>query len=231
MRWLRAERIPLALAAAFIAACSVITAWNLTVAAAFPRLVIRNLNLLYGLMEETPASFSVASLVRGEDQTNFSRRIGATLPIYAPAVRVRNQIEYSVFSLPNAPSVVFGRDKRLYERAYIDEYCGRTGEVKAQALADWADKIRDIQDYATSHGKAFVYLITPSKAAVYPEYFPDNHVCPALSRGTTNKLPHYHDALNARRVHYIDGANLMTAERESHGIELFPRGGTHWNAL
>lgn len=90
MRRLLPERIPLALSAAFIAACSVITAWNLTVAAAFPRLVIRNWNQLYGLIEETPASFSVASFVRGEDQTNFSRRLGAALPIYAPAVRIRN---------------------------------------------------------------------------------------------------------------------------------------------
>ena len=96
MRRLLPERIPLALSAAFIAACSVITAWNLTVAAAFPRLVIRNWNQLYGLIEETPASFSVASFVRGEDQTNFSRRLGAALPIYAPAVRIRNQIEFSV---------------------------------------------------------------------------------------------------------------------------------------
>ena len=110
MRWLRAERIPLALAAAFIAVCSIITAWNLTVAAAFPRLAIRNWNLLYGLIEEPPAPFSVATFVRGEDQTNFSRRLGAMLPIYAPAVRIRNQVEYSIFGLPNAPSVVSGRD-------------------------------------------------------------------------------------------------------------------------
>lgn len=231
MRRLRPERIPLALSAAFIAACSVITAWNLTIAAAFPRLVIRNWNQLYGLIEETPASFSVASFVRGEDQTNFSRRLGAALPIYAPAVRIRNQIEFSVFGVANAPSVIFGRDKHLYERAYIDEYCGRAGEANAQVLADWAEKIRDIQDYATLHGKAFVYLITPSKAAVYPEYLPDNLVCPALLQGSTNKLPPYRDALGTRRVPYIDGATLMAAERGRHGIELFPRGGTHWNAL
>src|SRR5947209_3074788 len=198
MRWLRADRIPLALAAAFVAVCSIVTAWNLTVATAFPRLVIRNWNLLYGLVDEAPAPFSVASFVRGEDQTNFSRRLGATLPIYAPAVRIRNQIEYSVFGLPNAPSVIFGRDKHLYERAYIDEYCGRSGRTKAEALADWADKIGDIQDYAKSHGKAFVYLITPSKAAIYPDYLPENLICPALSQGTTNKLAPYRAALNGR---------------------------------
>jgi alginate O-acetyltransferase complex protein AlgJ len=228
---LRPDRIPLALAAVFVAACSLVAVWNLTVAAAFPRLVIRNWNPLFGVMEDTPAPLSVASFVRGEGQINFSRRLGATLPVYAPAVRLRNQIEYSVFGLPNAPSVVFGRDKRLYERAYIVEYCGRSGGANARALADWADKIRDIQDYALSHGKAFVYLITPSKAAVYPEYLPDNVVCPALLRGSTTKLPPYRDALDTRRVHYVDGATLMAAERGRHPIELFARGGTHWNEL
>jgi alginate O-acetyltransferase complex protein AlgJ len=230
-RRVRPERIPLALAAAFVAVCSVVTVWNLTVAAAFPRLVVRNWSPLYGLIEEAPTSFSVASFVRGEDQTKFSRRLGATLPIYAPAVRIRNQIEYSVFGVPNAPSVVFGRDKHLYQRTYIDEYCGRAGEANGQAIADWAEKIKDIQDYATLHGKAFAYLITPSKAAAYPEYLPDNVFCPALLRGSTNKLPPYRDALETRRVRYIDGATLMATERGRHGIEVFPAGGTHWNAL
>jgi hypothetical protein len=49
---------------------------------------------------------------------------------------------------PNAPSVIFGRDKHLYERAYIDEYCGRRRRGECPVLADWAEKIRDIQDYA-----------------------------------------------------------------------------------
>jgi hypothetical protein len=231
MRRLRPERIPLALAAAFVAVCSVITVWNLTVASAFPRLVVRNWSPLYGLVEEAPTSFSLASFVRGEDQTSFSRRLGATLPFYAPAVRIRNQMEYSVFGVSNAPSVIFGRDKRLYQRAYIDEYCGRAGEANAQVIADWAEKIRDIQNYATSHGKTFVYLITPSKAAVYPEHLPDNLMCPALLRGSTNKLPPYRNALDQRHVPYVDGATVMVTERARHGIELFPAGGTHWNAL
>jgi alginate O-acetyltransferase complex protein AlgJ len=231
MRRLRFDRIPLVLAATFVAVCTVITVWNLSVAAVFPRIAIRNWNQLYGLAEQKPPAFNLANFLAGDLQTGFSRQIGATLPIYAPAVRVRNQVEYSIFDLPNAPSVAFGRDKRLYEWAYINEYCGRNGETNARTLAEWADKINDIQDYATSHGKAFVYLITPSKAAVYPEHLPDNHLCPAVLRGTTNKLPPYDRALDERRIHYIEGANLMAAERDRHEIELFPRGGTHWNAL
>jgi hypothetical protein len=228
---LQLARIPLGVAAAFVAGCCVVTVWNLTVAAIFPRLVIRNWNQLYGLIEERAPPFTLNNFVSGDIQAAFSRQIGATLPIYAPAVRVRNQLQYSLFGLVNAPSVMFGRDKRLYERAYIDEYCKRTDRVNAPTVAAWADDIKDIQDYAALHGKAFIYLITPSKAAIYPEYLPESHACPSVSRTTTTKLPPYERALDERGVHYLDGSSLMAAERERQGITLFPRGGTHWNAL
>ncbi|MBV8850431.1 MAG: alginate O-acetyltransferase, partial [Methylobacteriaceae bacterium] len=101
------------------------TVWNLTVAAMFPRLIIRNWNQLYGLVEETSPPPTLSNFVSGDVQAAVSRQIGAALPIYAPAVRTRNQIEYSLFGLVSTPAVVFGREKRLYERAYIDEYCKR----------------------------------------------------------------------------------------------------------
>jgi hypothetical protein len=231
MRRLRPDRIPLALAATFVAVCFVVTLWNLSVAAISPRLSIRNWTQLYGLTEATQPPFNMTNFLTGDVQTALSRRIAAALPIYAPAIRVRNQIEYSLFGLSHAPSIVFGRDKRLYESAYVNEYCGRKGETNAKALAAWADKIKDIQDYATSRGKAFVYLITPSKAAIYPEYLPETEVCPAVARGMVAKLPPYDRALDERGVRRLDASSLIAGERERHGISLFPRGGTHWNAL
>jgi alginate O-acetyltransferase complex protein AlgJ len=231
MRRPRPRQIPLAIAAAFVAVCSVVTAWNLSVAAVFPRLSTPNWNQLFGATEEKSVPISVASFLRGEDQTALSLRLGATLPIYAPAIRVRNQIQYSLFGIPNAPSVAFGREKWLYEWPYITEYCARNGETNAKRLADWAEKIRDIQDYATSHEKAFVYLITPSKAAIYPEDLPQSHPCPSVLRGTTDKLTSYRHVLDEWHIRYVDGAGLMAAERGRHEIELFPRGGIHWNAL
>src|SRR3954452_3148074 len=105
------DRIPLALAAAFVALCSVITIWNVSVAAAFPRLAIRNWGQLYGLLEEKLPTPTLSKLLSGDVQAAFSRQIGIALPIYASAVRTRNQIDYSLFGLTNAPSIVFGRDK------------------------------------------------------------------------------------------------------------------------
>ena len=155
MHRLHLARIPLVLGAAFVAACFVVTVWNLSVAAVFPRLAIRNWTQLYGLSEEKPPSLSLATFLSGDVQTALSRKIGTSLPIYAPAVRLKNQIEYSIFGLPNAPSIAFGRDKHLYEWPYINEYCGRTGKADPAA---WGDKIKDIQNYAAAHGKAFAYV-------------------------------------------------------------------------
>jgi hypothetical protein len=182
------------------------------------------------MTQEAPAPVTLASIMSGEAQTAFSRRLGTSLLMYPAAVRAKNQIEYSLFDVSGAPGIAFGRDRRLYEWAYVDEYCARSGTPDARTLADWADRIRDIQDYAASHGKAFLYVITPSKAAVYPEYLPDRP-CASRLRGTTTKLPAYERVLEERAIHYLDGSRLLTGERAHQAIELFPRGGTHWNAL
>jgi hypothetical protein len=216
MRRLSCERIPLAFAVAFVAACFVVTVWNFSVAALFPRLSVRNWNPIYGLAEETSPGFTLANFLSGDLQAAFSRRIGTSLPIYAPAIRLRNQIEYSIFGLPNAPSIAFGRDKRLYEWAYITEYCGRSGEENPAEVGRWADKIKDIQDYATSQGKTFVYLITPSKAATYPQYLPDAHPCPAASRGRSRSFLHTNERLMSAasttstvRASWLPNASVM----------------------
>ncbi|GAC1340165.1 MAG: hypothetical protein NVSMB26_28190 [Beijerinckiaceae bacterium] len=228
---LRAKNIPLMFAAGFIAAMFGITVWNLSVAAVVPRLAVRNWNMLFGAVQEKPVPITLAAILSGEAQTALSRRIGTALPIYAPAVRLKNQIEYTLFDVPGAPSIAFGREKRLYEWAYITEYCERGQTVDANALAAWADKVKDIQDYAVSHDKAFLYLITPSKVAIYPEYLPDTYLCASRAKGTTIKLPAFDRALDERGIHYLDGSRLMAAERSRQKIDLFPRGGTHWNAL
>lgn len=227
---LRPDRIPLALAAIFVAVCMVITIWNQSVGVIFPRISIRAADQLFGIAPEPPPPLTLAAVLSGEAQNAFSRRIGTSLPMYPTAVRIKNQIAYSLFDVPAVASIAFGREKHLYEWVYVHEYCGRKGNVDASSVARWADKIKDIQDYAASHGKAFIYLLTPSKAAIYPEYLPDT-LCPARLQETVSKLPPYDRALEERGVHYLDGSRLLAGAREREAIELFPRGGTHWNAL
>jgi alginate O-acetyltransferase complex protein AlgJ len=113
----------------------------------------------------------------------------------------------------------------------VDEFCGRKGAFDFARINVWADSIREIALAIEARGKKFVYLVSPSKAAQYPQYLPQGLKCPALTNGAGEKLAPFRAALEAHHIRYVDGAGLIGAERGHYPIELFPRGGTHWNLL
>ena len=80
-------------------------------------------------------------------------------------------------------------------------------------------------------GKPFVYVITPSKVAQYPQFIPDGYKCPAGYADKGSKLDGVgrradpsRGALRGRRV-------AVAGRPREYGIDMFPRGGIHWNKL
>ena len=45
------------------------------------------------------------------------------------------------------------------------------------------------------------------------------------------KLPYYVRSLDQRQIRFLDGSGVVASQRKTQKITLFPRGGTHWNAL
>lgn len=149
---------------------------------------------------------------------------------FPESVRAKNQLLYSLFRASGAPNILIGRDDQLYERNYVDAYCA-IGAVDEARIDAWAKHVKAIEDSIEARGASFVYLISPSKAARLSEYLPTSLVCPARERPDLDKLASYRAALDAWRVAYVDGARLMGEKKRDFDIDLFPRGGTHWNLL
>ncbi|HYA81390.1 MAG TPA: alginate O-acetyltransferase, partial [Methylocystis sp.] len=120
-------------------------------------------------------------------------------------------------------------DSKSIERAYREKPASTFSQ---RALDAWPEKIAAISARASELGKGFVYLFSPSKAAHAPEYIPLNRRCPALGADSAQqKLAPYRDALAARGVPYLDAARLLREASAIYPIDLFPRGGIHWNLL
>ncbi|MEK4034790.1 alginate O-acetyltransferase [Methylocystis sp. IM3] len=230
-RLLYVQRLPILGCAGFLFALLLVNAWNLAVSTDWPKLRIRSSQPLWGVVPPQPAPWSVSAFLAGETQKAVSSSVGQLQPVFPLAVRIRNQFLFSVLGVSGAPDIVIGRERHLFEKYYIDEFCARGAAPDPAAVDAWASRIRGIQDAAGAKGKAFVYLISPSKAPLYSRYLPEKISCPALARGSTDKLAPYLAALDARGVAYIDGASLSRAAAPDYAIDLFPPGGTHWNVL
>ncbi|PPD43275.1 MAG: alginate O-acetyltransferase [Methylocystis sp.] len=224
-------RLPIFACAALIAALFAANLWNFAVGSEWPKLRIRSAEPLWGVPGPRPVPWTLDDFLSGETQKAFSTGVGQSMPVFPIAVRAKNQFLYSVFSASGAPDIVVGKERQLFENFYVQEFCARGGVSDPKAIDEWAGRVRDIQTAVEAKGKRFVYLISPSKAARYSRYLPAYAPCPSVRTGTTEKLAPYRAALDSRGVTYVDGASLISAAMPEYSINLFPRGGTHWNYL
>lgn len=225
------QRLPIFACAGFLGLMLLVNVWNFLVSDSWPKLRIRSADPLWGVGAQAPPPTGVDAFVSGAAQKAISTGFAQRQPVFPISVRARNQFLYSAFDMSGAPSIVVGKDAQLYEKLYIREFCARGAAPDPARLDAWASSLADIQQRVEARGKRFLFLITPSKAARLSAYLPADLVCPALVRGRTEKLASYRAALDARGVRYLDAATLMTASAPQFSIDLFPRGGTHWNLL
>lgn len=224
------QRLPILGCAGFLGVMLLINIWNAAVSGAWPKLRIRSAEPLWGVTAPKTAQWSLDAFLSGETQKAVSARVGQMQPVFPISVRIRNQFLYSLFGVSGAPDLLVGRERTLFEKSYVNEFCARGAVPDPSLVEEWASRLRAIQDSVEAQGKRFVYLISPSKAARNSDLLPTTLACPARET-KFDKLAPYRAALDAHGVGYVDGATLMSQRASDYPIRLFPRGGTHWNYL
>jgi len=145
------------------------------------------------------------------------------------AVRTENQINFSVFdelTRNRSKDIVLGQDDWLYERYYIDSYLGKD-LAPLSFHQQFARDLRDLQDELSNRQIAFVLIISPSKAAVYPEHLPRG-MAPDIPPLTNHQQ--LTPLLQRAQVNLIDAATKFRGDKAAHPeLLLFPQGGTHWD--
>ncbi len=174
---------------------------------------------------------TIGSFVDGRFQADYARQIGPRVPIFEFAVRLRNQLEYSVLGISANPGIVVGADDNLIERVYIDDYCGRNLAQFLPGAREWAAHVRDMQDVVERRGQTFLYVVTPSKVGQYPAVLPSSMPCPAMAHDKAEWVPAWVALLQAAGVHVVDTTAVVWAAHGRYPFHLWPQDGTHWNAV
>ncbi len=230
-RWFNPFHIPVTIGAVLLLVPWFYLGWNTTVGELIPQLRFRTKNTIAGLVDDAAPSLTWHAVRTGAFQRTLSREIGILSPLFKPAIHWKNQIYYTLLGTSGNERVVIGRHRELLEIAYLNEYCARdlaTFRPKAEA---WVGQLRAMQDFFEAKGKAFLYVITPSKVAQNPQYLPSGYKCPGNAEDRGRKLEIYDAMLRQHGIRYVDGASPLAAARQKYGIDMFPRGGVHWNSL
>ena len=145
-------------------------------------------------------------------------------------VRSFNEALYRAFaaSYMNNRTLVFGHKQTLFEKLYVDAYCGLRSENDRTPTSAFARRLRAAQDWFVSRGQHLIYALAVAKTTWFPERIGSAFRCPPEQRD--RNYPAAISALTAAGVTFVDGRAVLEAAR-SRGLDLFPRNGTHWNAL
>lgn len=176
-------------------------------------------------------AWSWDSFVHGRVQATASRTVGQALPLFALAVRLRNQVEWTLLHTAATTGLMLGRNGMLVEMGYATEYCSRNVAASRQAAVEWAGRIRQMQDITERRGHAFLYVLTPSKVAQYPELLPASFTCPASAADRVGLVPAWLAILHDAGVHVADTTAPVMVAHADYPFRLFAPSGAHWNSV
>lgn len=170
-------------------------------------------------------TFSWGELQAGTYQDKLETYLGDRLGLRELAIRVRNQLAFSLFHEVHVNDVVLGQRDVLYQggpsEAYVShDYLGE------EAIAEHARRVRNVQDSLARHGTQLLYVLAPGKPGYQPEDLPAQ--VQAMATGITN-YSGFARALPQAGVHVLDAAALFRQWKPHAAHPLFPRGGTHWS--
>jgi hypothetical protein len=191
---------------------------------------IQDLELAGVEVKEYFPHLSLKSIWTGEFQTRVDKWISANLGLRAAFVRLDNQLNLSLFreiSSKYESRIILGSHKWLYEKAYVDSFNNRH-VIPQQDLEDTVRSLKNLQRLLELNGVHFLFLITPSKATLYPEYIRREYVVPCNLRKASNYdriLP----LLRKHAVRYLDGRQYFLELKRRSPYPLYPQSGTHWS--
>ncbi len=189
-------------------------------------------HVLWGMTTQaTVTPLSARDWLDGTFQDTATQWVNANFGLRHYFIGAANQIDYSVFHMSrmNNNTIVVGKNNVLYERPYIDDYCHLKPLYPLNQMQAQIEQVAELRRRLNRRGIAFVVLITPDKAASYPEYIPAPFSrLPMGGRRNYNNLV---ECLRRSDVPYVDGHEITLDDKRAANTPVFPRGGTHWNLL
>ena len=164
-------------------------------------------------LQDLPTLDAEATLAH-QIENYFSDRIGFRKEMIG-AYPVLND---KAFHLMAHPTYEYGTDGYVFFKFEEETY-------DYNHVLAYADYVAYVQDYCLSRDIPFLYVISPEKSRVYPEYVPDS----------VGQIPYSTDVLKPlleeRGVHYIDLADALFAAKDE-GKQVFNKvyDAGHWNS-
>ena len=186
--------------------------------------------LLGYTIDTIKSEITIQNWFSGKLQTYIENKFNENLGFRGHMIKAENQLNFELFreiSSGTRAKIILGKNNYLYEKAYIDAF-NAVDSIHIEEIEKKVLDLKKLQKKSEQFGAAFVVLIAPSKASVYPEYIPEKHVL-EKNEDTKTNYEHLAQLLGKHHINHFDSHAFLVEKKETQEYELFARGGTHWN--
>ncbi len=176
----------------------------------------------YILTEDT--TFSFKGWFSGKYQVHKEIFVRDSFGLRNIFIRIRNQVDFSVFDKANTPEVVIGKNNYLFDKRYIAGYYG-TDFVGTDSITNVVNRLKFINDTLKKLNKTLLIVFAPDKAWFYPEYIPDRY---KTNIEHTN-YGSYLKLITEAGIDCIDFNSYFIANKGKSKYPLIPKYGVHWS--
>ena len=126
--------------------------------------------------------------------------------------------------------IIHGRHGDLFQRWYVQVFDHDIDLLQSKEGEALVVMMKDLTERLKSVGSCFVFVITPTKASVYPEDIPDRYLT-NLNRGDRRQSNYdiLVPFLKNYDIPYVDGRQITFEHKDSLPVRAFPTTGTHWS--
>lgn len=183
---------------------------------------------LNGMVAESVAPvFTAEKVYDGSFQNEVDNWYRDRFPLRKLFVKINNQFSYYIHACINT-DIVVGKKGWLYSTEYISTSLEEISENDKKIYDDYVKNVKKMQDNLEESGKKFIYIITPSKTEMYPEFLPYRFSMIRKAKDNiTNKYDYLLQRLKEENVNYIDAKSILL--QEAGDIPYFSKTGIHWN--
>jgi hypothetical protein len=174
---------------------------------------------------------NVTSWLNGDLQKGIGNFISEHFAGRELLIRGYNQVLYNVFdkSYMSKEEIIDGNHGDLFQSWYVRVFGHDVKPIQSEEAEALVVMMKDLSKRLKELGSCFVFIITPSKASVYPEDIPDRYLT-KLNRG--NRRQSNYDILvpllKKYNIPYVDGREITLEHKGSMPVRAFAKTGTHW---
>jgi hypothetical protein len=169
--------------------------------------------------------FTDSTWFEGDFQKAYELYLNDTIGFHQDLIRLRNQIDFSIFKMCHSNDMEVGKNGYLIPTAHIDAYLGNV-RIPEAAIESTVKKLQALTDTLSKLNKTLIILFAPNRGSFYKELAPYWY---DLEKKNESNYECYLRLLAKTNVKVLDYNKWFNQMKETSGFPLFTKCGIHWS--